>query len=819
MKQLILIVLLVAFIGVFFGQAQISIDPKLEKEIIQSGIIHSPLPVDESNSYEGIGLTKKVLEKQALNIAEDFSNWSHSGYGKISSSKEQSVSGRNSLKMAFPTFTGKRAYGSDSDPDYAVYGHCSARLNVGGQNWEEYNRIVFHIYPDSEGARVVNLDFNIENHSEKTKAGYNRQSGGHLVQLRNRKWNTCFLDIDEYQRDNIAQIGLSVSLKGKDITVGDSVIYYIGKIELQLIDDPEIVSGWQPGENRVVYSTSGYLANGPKTAILNMDENLHNNSFKLIDAKSNQDVFSGKVISTKTTTGEFDILDFSFFSSSGTYRLKVGEVTTPEFRIDKNVWEPSLWRTMNFVFGQRCGYAVPGIHGECHVDLFSKHKGQRIPYSGGWHDAGDLSQQTLQTGDVAFNFFEAYNQYKTKNPALAARLLEEARWGLDFLLKNRYGDGYRASSMGLVIWQDGIVDSFDDITSVRVQNLPFDNFLYSAYEAYAALSIPDDPAMKEYLERVAKEDFEFALEQDAEVGLGGFISMYEHSYNTSESQYMATASWAASMLYNLTGDDFYAKKAVEFIDFSLRSQETQPIGEPGINGFFYRDPSKKVIVHYNHQSREQVYMQAMVLLCETQDSHPDYKKWKKSIELYGDYLKSLMPYTAPYGMLSSGVYCVEENQDNESFDHLHLFQPEDARALYTVQIKNGIQLDKEHYLKRFPVWFSIFNGNTAVHLSMGKAAVVCGKFLGDEDLKQIGLEQLYWVVGKNPFGQSLIYGEGWNYPQKDNFSSGLIVGEIPVGIRTLGNEDIPYWPQTNTSCYKEVWVTSAGKWISLASEF
>lgn len=721
--------------------------------------------------------------------------------------------------MAFPTYTGERARGSISDPDYAVYGHCSAMLNVGGQNWEEFNRIVFHIYPDCEGARVVNIDFNIENHSEKTKAGYNRQSGQHLVQLKNRRWNTCFLDLDEYQRDNITQIGFSVSLKGKDNTVGDSVIYYIDNIELQLVDDPEIVSGWQPGENRVVYSTSGYLSNGPKTVILNMNESLHKNSFQLIDAKSTQVVYSGKVSNIKTTTGEFDIVDFSYFTTPGSYCLKVGEVATPEFRIDDNIWEPSLWRTMNFVFGQRCGYAVPGIHGECHVDLFSKHRGQRIPYSGGWHDAGDLSQQTLQTGDVAFNFFEAYNQYKKKNPVLAARLLEEARWGLSFILKNRYGDGYRASSMGLLIWQDGILDSFDDITTVRVQNLPFDNFLYSAYEAYAAMSIPDDPAMIEHLIHVAKEDFEFALEQHAKVGFGGFISMYEHSYNTSESQYMATASWAASMLYKLTGDDFYAKKAVEFIDFTLGCQETQPIGEPGIKGFFYRDLSRKVIVHYNHQSREQIYMQAMALLCETQASDPDFKKWKKSIELYGDYLKSLMPYTAPYGMLASGVYGVKENQDVESFDHLHLFQPEDARELYTVQIKGGIQLDQEHYLKRFPVWFSIFNGNTAVHLSMGKAAVICGNFLGDVELQQIGLEQLYWEVGKNPFGQSLIYGEGSFYPQKDNFSSGLIVGEIPVGIRTLGNEDIPYWPQTNTSCYKEVWVTSAGKWISLASEF
>ena len=42
----------------------------------------------------------------------------------------------------------------------------------------------------------------------------------------------------------------------------------------------------------------------------------------------------------------------------------------------------------------------------------------------------------------------------------------------------------------------------------------------------------------------------------------------------------------------------------------------------------------KSIVHYIHQSREQVYMQAMTLLCETQKQHPDYQKWVNSIQLY-----------------------------------------------------------------------------------------------------------------------------------------------------------------------------------------
>ena len=127
------------------------------------------------------------------------------------------------------------------------------------------------------------------------------------------------------------------------------------------------------------------------------------------------------------------------------------------FRIGDRIWEDSQWKVLNFIFCQRCGYAVPGVHGSCHADLVSKHDGRSISYNGGWHDAGDLSQQTLQTADVMYALLEASNACRDTNPPpLSARLREEAEWGLEFVLKNRYGDGWHASSMGLLIWQDGV---------------------------------------------------------------------------------------------------------------------------------------------------------------------------------------------------------------------------------------------------------------------------------------------------------------------------------------------------------------------------
>lgn len=804
-----------------YGQVRLAQDDQLEKQLHESGLIHQPLPLNTANSFEANGWKKEVLESIPLTQSASIEGWQHSGAGNMSFSTEKTISGKGSIKLQFPTFTGKRATGSPSDPDYATYGNSGVAYNLNGANLEKYNRITFSIYPACDGARIVNMNLTFVNADTPAKKGYNHPSGSHLINLVNKEWNQCFLEIDEYQRDKVMRISFSTALKGKDRTTGDSAVYYIDNLQLQTVKNPEPVSGWSPADGKIIYSTTGYTVNSPKTAIVNTNTSIYNDKrFQLLDSASGQTVFEGEIKEETTTLGKFGILDFTSFNRPGIYQLKVNESLTPTFRIGEKIWEDSGWKVLNFLFCQRCGYPVPGKHATCHVDLMSKHDGRSISYAGGWHDAGDLSQQTLQTGDVTFSLLEAYNKLKDKNPALAARLREEAEWGLEFVLKNRYGDGYRASSMGLLIWQDGVFNTLDDISSVRVQNMAFDNFLYAGYEAYASMTLKDDPMLQEYLLKTAEEDFAFAMDKFKKDGFDKFIQPYEHSYNTSRSQYMATISWSASQLYRLTKKACYADIAAEYIRYTLACQRTEPLKDKdGTCGFFYRDTNRQSIVHYIHQSREQVYMQAMNLLCETQPEHPDYPQWARSIRLYGDYLKGLMKYTRPYEMLPSGVYHAEEYKDTTNFYALHLFPPTNAKELYTEQIKNGIKLDKEHYMKRFPVWFNIFNGNTAIHLSTGKSAAICGNFLKDKELLDIGLEQLYWTVGKNPFGQSLIYGEGHNYPQLNTFSSGEMTGEMPVGIRTLGNEDIPYWPQTNNACYKEVWVTSAGKWISLIAEY
>ncbi len=148
-------------------------------------------------------------------------------------------------------------------------------------------------------------------------------------------------------------------------------------------------------------------------------------------------------------------------------------------------------------------------------------------------------------------------------------------------------------------------------------------------------------------------------------------------------------------------------------------------------------------------------------------------------------------------MLPAGIHTMAEIDDRAAFDAIHpTVQFDVERGNYVRQLQAAIPLGNNNFIRCFPVWFS-YRGNSAIHLSMGKAASILGRRFADGELLQIAREQLYWTTGKNPFGQSLIYGEGSNYGQQYTALLGETVGEMPVGVQTRQNEDVPYWPQAN----------------------
>jgi peptidoglycan/xylan/chitin deacetylase (PgdA/CDA1 family) len=143
-------------------------------------------------------------------------------------------------------------------------------------------------------------------------------------------------------------------------------------------------------------------------------------------------------------------LSFTAFQKQGGYFLKAGNVTSPSFRIGDDVYSGTADFILNYMRQQRCGFN-PFLNDSCHthdgiiVDHPTK-TGQIINAIGGWHDASDYLQYTTTSANAVYQLLFAYQQ----NPAVYGDhfqasgrpgsngipdILDEARWGLDWLLR------------------------------------------------------------------------------------------------------------------------------------------------------------------------------------------------------------------------------------------------------------------------------------------------------------------------------------------------------------------------------------------------
>jgi hypothetical protein len=76
--------------------------------------------------------------------------------------------------------------------------------------------------------------------------------------------------------------------------------------------------------------------------------------------------------------------------------------------------------------------------------------------------------------------------------------------------------------------------------------------------------------------------------------------------------------------------------------------------------------------------------------------------------------------------------------------------------------------------------------------------------------------QLEWIFGANPFGQSLMYGVGYDFAPHFAYCLKDIVGSLPVGMDCMSG-DMPHWCATNTATSKEIWVEPVNRFLGAAA--
>jgi hypothetical protein len=146
------------------------------------------------------------------------------------------------------------------------------------------------------------------------------------------------------------------------------------------------------------------------------------------------------------------------------------------------------------------------------------------------------------------------------------------------------------------------------------------------------------------------------------------------------------------------------------------------------------------------------------------------------------YLKPASSVDQPYGVLPAGVYLESEARlipEEKNWTPLRAAD----RDAYIEEVRRGVRLGEGSYLRRFPVWFD-FRGNSSVLLSQAKALSTAAQLRRDLDAEDLAQKQAEWLVGRNPFSSSLMYGEGYDWTPLYSVRSGQMVGALPVGIET-----------------------------------
>jgi hypothetical protein len=320
---------------------------------------------------------------------------------------------------------------------------------------------------------------------------------------------------------------------------------------------------------------------------------------------------------------------------------------------------------------------------------------------------------------------------------------------------------------------------------------------------------PTEPDLAARSLRLAEDDWRYAI-----VGKEGPETWSTPAFAASPMELASIGALASIELYQDTGDQKYADKAAELAQTIVDSQQRTFVGrEFPLAGFFYTGPDRQTLFHQFHRGNDQAPIVALARLCEALPDHKDWMKWYSAVALYSEYQKKSAQATAPYGVLPAYVYTDQEYLQVPEQGALY----QATREAFREQVLKGMPMGNGYYLKAFPVWFAR-RGNYGVLLSQAKGLATAAHLRGDFAAADLAQKQLQWVVGRNPFVQSTMYGEGYDWTQQYSVSSGDIVGALPVGMQTRGAEDAPYWPSQNCYVYKEVWVHSTGRWLWLMQD-
>ncbi len=332
-------------------------------------------------------------------------------------------------------------------------------------------------------------------------------------------------------------------------------------------------------------------------------------AFAVVAADTGKPLFEGKATPVSGVRwGQFENhveLDFSPLKTPGQYVLRLGETRSLPFTIGGEAYGALPDQLLEFMRQQRCGYN-PWLDAVCHpFDGRTAYgpltNATYLDARGGWHDAADLLKYLLTSGNATAQMLLAYElagdrkQFADKVNALGQPypnslpdVLDEARWGLEWMLKlhpapdqlyhqvaddrdhtgrrlpqNEIADyGWGKGGPRVVYFANGQPQGLRQYQSAStgVANLAG---RYAAAMALACQIWKDDPRQRPFAERclqAGREVYELGRAREG-VQQG---NSYSAPYRYEETTWADDMEWGAAELFRATREHRYLDEAKRY---------------------------------------------------------------------------------------------------------------------------------------------------------------------------------------------------------------------------------------------------------------
>lgn len=335
-------------------------------------------------------------------------------------------------------------------------------------------------------------------------------------------------------------------------------------------------------KKKIYVSLCGYLPRMRKTAVCLCT----GDSFSIVDVSDKQTVYSGPLSEPYEDPDSGDTVrkaDFSDFDRKGTYYIKCGYRRSEAFVIDDEAYSTLKKLLLCGMKLNRCGYdlyrsdstaAFKGFaHGKCHNDLTQLFFGEQLMnVSGGWHCGGGYGKYTTVTALTCAFLLYSYRLYPesftSDDEAALPEILDECRWGLEWLLKMQAPDGgvYHKCDVSERLTSPLSADNDDETYYI----FPESSQAAVVFTAVTALAVPIyekyDRMFARQLSRAASNAWLWIVNSSkyepwniptgsSSTGLGDF----------SDPDDSDDLLWMMSEMYALTGDESFLRSFKELI--------------------------------------------------------------------------------------------------------------------------------------------------------------------------------------------------------------------------------------------------------------